>query len=99
MKPTFRISHPARHGESRPQSQFVSKSPVTDWGYQAPPSTMTGGSGSFPVPRSFRQLSAGFFAREARMESRLEGGMFAVIIALAAWPLVLAALAAAGQLK
>jgi hypothetical protein len=99
MKPTFQISHAARHGESRPQGQSLSNVPHTDWSYQAPPATMTGGSGSFPLPRSFRQLSAGFFAREARMESRLEGGMFAVIIALAVWPLVLAALAAAGHLK
>ncbi|CAN5793928.1 hypothetical protein BH20VER1_BH20VER1_00200 [soil metagenome] len=99
MKPTYQISHSARHGESRPQGQLVSKSPATDWSYRAPHTVLTGGSGSYPGPRSFRQLSDGFFSREARKESRLEGGMFGVIIALAAWPMVLAVLAAAGLLK
>ena len=49
--------------------------------------------------RSFRALSDGFFASEAKRESRLEGALFAVIAALAAWPMVLAAQAAAGLLK
>jgi hypothetical protein len=99
MKPTFKSSVSTRHGESRPQGQTFSKTPATDWSYRVPPQVMTGGSGGFPLPRSFRQLSDGFFAREARQESRLEGGVFGVIIVLAAWPMVLAILAAAGQLK
>ncbi len=49
--------------------------------------------------RSFRGLSEGFFASEAKRESRLEGALFAIIAALAVWPMVLAAQAAAGLLK
>jgi hypothetical protein len=44
-------------------------------------------------------LSDGFFAAEAKREFRLEGAVFAVIVALAAWPMVLAVQAAAGLLR
>ena len=55
-------------------------------------------SASFPEP-SFHTLSEEFFAGEAKKESRLEGAVFAVIVALAAWPMALAAQAAYTLLK
>jgi hypothetical protein len=97
MKPTFRTSPVARHGESRPQGNTLSKSPAIDWHYRAP--LYDGGSSaSFPAP-SFRKLSDAYFAREARRESRLEGYLFAIIVALGAWPIVMMLLVAARVLQ
>ncbi len=93
MKPTFPTSGPARHADV-PRRSHRNHAPVTDWSYQAPAEDFRGGSpASFPRP-SFHTLSGGFFAREAKKESRLEAAAFVVIVALAAWPLVLAAQAA-----
>src|ERR1700712_2229509 len=107
MKPTFQVGRPALRGD--PQRQFGQnrKSPATDWSFQTPAANLQGsGSSSFKqlgshplVMRNFRALSDGFFALEAKRESRLEGALFAVIVALAAWPMVLAAQAAAALLK
>ncbi len=79
---------------------------MTDWNYQTSERGSLGGSASFrgggvrpAMGPSFRALSDGFFAAEAKRESRLEGALFAVIAALAAWPLVLAAQAAIALAK
>ncbi|MGI8821444.1 MAG: hypothetical protein ACR2ID_11355 [Chthoniobacterales bacterium] len=47
----------------------------------------------------FRALTEGLFSAEAKRESRLEGALFGVIAALAAWPIVLAIQAAADLVK
>ena len=100
MKPSFPTSRVVRRGDaSRPFGQHHSNAPVTDWSFQA--SSLDhrgGGSASFPrVP--FHTLSDEFFAAEAKKESRIEGAVFAVIVALAAWPMALAAQAAYGLLQ
>lgn len=107
MKPTFQISRPVRRGDS--QHAFghnLPKSPTTDWSFQAPATQLRTGGSSFqrlgarsPLTHRFRALSDGFFATEAKRESRLEGALFAVIAALAAWPMVLAAQAAVALMK
>ena len=100
MKPTFQISRQDRRAESqRPVGLQVCKSPITDWNYQPTAPTLRargfrreeGESSRLP---SFHLLSQGYFATESRRELRLEGVLFAVIAALAAWPLMLAAQAA-----
>ena len=100
MKPTFPTARAVRRGDaSRPLGHHIINAPVTDWSFQ--PSSLEprgGGSASFPRP-PFRTLSEGFFAAEAKKESRLEGAVFVVIVALAAWPMALAAHAAFVLLK
>src|SRR3954468_2840729 len=99
MKPTFPTSRPARLRDDSRQSHHRNQAPVTDWSFQpSNPDIRGGGSASFPEP-SFHTLSDEFFAVEAKKESRLEGAVFAVIVALAAWPMALAAQAAYALLK
>ena len=97
MKPTFPTGRADRRGDaSRPLGHQKINAPVTDWSFQASSLEGRGGSGggaSFPRP-PFHTLSEGFFATEAKKESRIEGAVFAVIVALAVWPMALAAQAA-----
>jgi len=103
------MGRPVRRGDSQhPFGLNLPKSPAVDWSFQSPAAKILGGGGSAAFKhhgsrpkllRSFRCLSEGFFASEAKRESRLEGALFAVIAALAVWPMVLAAQAAAGLLK
>ena len=99
MKPTFPIARALRRGDAARPFGHQINAPVTDWSFQ--PSSLEprgGGSASFPRP-SFHTLSDGFFAAEAKKESRIEGAVFAVIVALAVWPMALAAHAAFVMLK
>jgi outer membrane cobalamin receptor len=101
MKPTYPAGRAARHrDESRPFGNHHNYAPITDWSFQPtnPEIRGNGGSASFREP-SFHTLSDEFFAVEAKKESRLEGAVFAVIVALAAWPMALAAQAAYALLK
>ena len=62
---------------------------------------MRGGDGSlaaFPAP-SFHTISDDFFAEEAKGYTRVESGLFALIVGLTAWPLALAAKAAYELMK
>jgi hypothetical protein len=108
MKPTFKIGPPARRGDSQhPFGLELPKLPAIDWSFQAPATQPHAGGSALlkhrglrpKLLRSFRGLSEGFFASEAKRESRLEGALFAVIVALAVWPMVLAAQAAVALLK
>ena len=92
MKPTFQTRRPSRHAESqRPQGQHVSKSPATDWSFQ-PTADLGGAIAPAGMPHlkpSLFALTEGFFATSER-EFRFEAAGFAVIVALAAWPITLA---------
>lgn len=94
MKPVFPTIRSARRSDV-PSSldHHRNHAPVTHWSYQAPKDEFRGGSGSFPRP-SFHTLSDNFFAAEAKKEWRIEAAVFAVIVAIAAWPIALAAQAA-----
>ena len=93
MKPTFQTRRPSRHAESqRPQGQHVSKSPAIDWSFQ--PNADLGGAiapaGILNESKpSLFALTEGFFTTAER-EFRFEAAGFAVIVALAAWPIALA---------
>ena len=93
MKPTIQTGRPSRHVESqRPQGQLVTKSPATDWSFQ---STAEVGGAIAPAGISHQlkpslfALTEGFFTTAER-EFRFEAAGFAVIVALAAWPIALA---------
>src|SRR5215218_6475909 len=96
MKPTFQISRPARQSESRPvKSQSRTSSVQQEFQTTVPAFR---GSPASPSPKSrppksqphFWALSQNFFAVEARREDRLEALLFAIIVALAAWPIAFA---------
>ena len=102
MKPIFQIGRNSRPSEaSSSLNRHSSKSPVTDWSFQPVGADLRGGAVPFyPGIRNairrpgFHTLSQGFFAAEAGRESRFEGALFGVIVALATWPIVLAVQAA-----
>jgi hypothetical protein len=98
MKPTFKTSRAAHFGETRAEGITCGKAPAIEWSYREPMLRGNGGSGSFPMP-SFRRLSDAYFAREARKESRLEGYLFGIIVAMGAWPIISAILVVAGVLR
>lgn len=106
MKPTLQFSRSTRQSEaSRPLHQITQR-PLTDWNYQTTSPDLRGGALPYHLsarsggPRpAFHTLSQGFFSAEADRESRLEGALFGLIAALAAWPIVLAAQAALTLIK
>lgn len=103
MKPTFELNRQSRSsGAARPAQ--ISQRPITDWSFQASAPELRGGSTFHPgshhvLEPAFHTLSQGFFSAEANRESRFEGALFGVIVALAAWPIALAVQAAAVLLK
>ncbi|MEP6955982.1 MAG: hypothetical protein ABI883_04095, partial [Chthoniobacterales bacterium] len=96
MKPTSPASLPARHRNAQPAlGRRIPASPATDWTFQASAPALRGGSAKFGGGRpvlspEFRALTEGRFSAEAKREPRLEGVLFGVIAAVAAWPMVLA---------
>ncbi|MGI9086917.1 MAG: hypothetical protein ACR2HH_04110 [Chthoniobacterales bacterium] len=107
MKPTFQTDRPSSRGDSQHSfGHALPKSPGTDCNFQTPAPQLRGSgncvrreSGLPPLTPRFRALSEGFFSSEARREWVLEGALFVIIAALAAWPIVLAAQAAAALVK
>ena len=102
MKPTFQINGQTRRGESSRPLNHVSRAPVTDWSFQATAPEMRGGSQPAfgrDEKRSFRRLSEAFLAGESKRDSRLEAGIFVVMITFAAWPIGLAVQAALALVK
>jgi hypothetical protein len=96
MKPTFQTRPASRRGQSqRPQGQNVSKTPATDWSFQA--STPQLHSTTTPAQTeealspalSLYKLSEAFSAVEHR-ESRLELAFVGIVVALGAWPIAYA---------
>ncbi|MFN2509519.1 MAG: hypothetical protein ABR589_12200 [Chthoniobacterales bacterium] len=95
MRPIFEINRPPRRDEpKRPFGRSISKSPVTDWNFQTSTADLRGGPApsAYGSERSlaggFRALSQGFFEAETKWENRIEVAAFAIIVALAAWPVV-----------
>jgi len=104
MKPIYQTGRPARDGESPTIGHVQSKSPITDWSFQATAPTLRGGSsflreGKRSFLPKFSALSQGFFEVEAKREYRFEAALFGVIVTLSAWPMVLAARAAFELIK
>ncbi len=100
MKPSVPTSRVVRRGDASLPFGPNHNAPITDWSFQASSLDNRGGGGSASFPRPpFHTLSDGFFAAEAKKESRIEGAVFAVIVALAIWPMALAAQAAYGLLQ
>ena len=96
MKPTFQNERPVRRGESvRPAGHTGSKFPITDWNLQSSAADLrTSAAPSHvetekpAVTPSFYGLSQAIFAAETKWEDRIEGIGLAVVVALAACPVV-----------
>ncbi len=96
MKPTFQNERPVRRGGSvRRAGHSSSNSPVTDWHFQSSVADLRGGSAPSPVQgeepaakQSFYGLSQTVFAAETKWEDRIEGIGLAIVIAIAACPII-----------
>ena len=95
MKPTFQNERPVRRGESVRPAAHGTKSPVIDWNFQSSAVALRGSAApshvetETPAARpSFYGLSQTVFAAETRWEDRIEGIGLAVVVALAACPIV-----------
>ena len=96
MKPTIQNERPVRRGQSvRPAGHAGNKSPVTDWNFQSTTVDLRGSAVpshveiETPAARpSFYGLSQTVFAAETKWEDRIEGIGLAVVVALAACPVV-----------
>ncbi len=99
MKPTFpTIGRARRRDASSTIGHHQTRTPRTDWSFQAPDATIRGGAASITRP-AFRTLSNEFFAVEAHKVMRIETILFGIIIAMTTWPIALAAQAAYGLMK
>ncbi len=105
MKPTFQMDRPSHRGDSQQSSARVFSKALGNH-FQTPSAQLRGSgkcvrreAGISALSPRFRALSEGFFSGEARREWVLEGTLFVVIAALAAWPIVLAAQAAGALVK
>lgn len=101
MKPTIQVGGHARRVESSRALTHVTKSPVTDWSFQASAPEMRGGSPAFGRGNrpSLRGISDNFFAGESKRNDRLEAAGFVAMIAMAVWPIGLAVQAALALIK
>ncbi len=104
MKTTFKMSRPARDGESRSSlDDQIQNTPAIDWNFQSSAPTFRGGASyqrlrGIPLP-AFRAISNGFFEAEARREYRLEAAVFGLIATIAIWPMIQAGQALLDLLK
>lgn len=97
MKPTLQTSRQARHIESqRPQGAAVSKTPATDWAFQSAAELRGATASSSPgtermqSPLGLYAMTHGQFEAETKVEERIEGVGLLIVIALAAWPMLVA---------
>ena len=98
MKSVFHSGRPARDGELRSGFDKNIHAPSTDWSFQTAAPFFRGSPGSFGKNqasfRAFRAFSNGFFNAEAKRADRIEAAIFALIVAISAWPIGQAAQAA-----
>ena len=85
MKPSSQIPLISRSGEARPSKG--SSLPKTDFFFQASSIDFSGGRNGKGKP-SFRGISANYFNYEAPSNFAVEAGMFAVILLMAAVPVI-----------
>ena len=95
MKPTIETSRPSRHINSpRPQGVAISKTPATDWSFQAGAELRGTATSTGPVTETVARTTGlyaatqGFFEANTRWEDRIEAIGLAVVIALATWPIM-----------
>ena len=87
MKPSSQIPHISRREEARPSSTKGPSLPQTDFFFQASSIDFSGGRNGKGKP-SFRGISADYFNTEAPSHFAVEAGMFAVIVLMAAMPVI-----------
>ncbi len=95
MKPTFQNVRPVRRGDSVRPAGHSSQTPVTDWNFQSSTADLRGSAAPSHVEtddaaakQSLYGLSQTVFAAETRWEDRIEGIGLAVVIAIAACPII-----------
>ena len=93
MKPTTQTFQPtSRHAGERPALKRNSGFPLTDYHFKTSdfPSVTPGISrihASLPESRQpFRDLSKHFLGAETKRSYAVEAGLFALIVAISAWP-------------
>ena len=107
MKPTIQTGRLSRSSDSSSLNSKINHGPKTDWSYQVSSLHLRGSNPPFhpgtqpssSLRPSFHALSQGFFTSEAGRESRFEGALFGVIVALAVWPIAIAIQAATVLVK
>lgn len=97
MKPSSENSRRSRWSRASRPSRQSGNHPITDWSFQADAPSLRGESTPFhpgtqhaSLGPGFHTLSQGFFPVEANWESRVEGVLFGLMVAIAAWPIALA---------
>jgi hypothetical protein len=103
MKPLSQLTAIRRshRGEESPAGPGPTH-PVTDFHFQAPAGELRGANDRLRVAPpvlgpSFRDLSSEFFATEMKRDYVAEASLFAIIVSISAWPMILM-IQAMGQL-
>jgi hypothetical protein len=89
MKPSLQFTPINRRGEARPSTRTGASLPKTDYHYQASSFDFSGGrDGKGKGQSSFRGISSNYFDSEARSNFAVEAVLFAVLVLLAAVPVI-----------
>ena len=87
MKPSLQFTQINRRGEARPSTRAGASLPKTDYQFQASSFDFSGGRDGKGKP-SFRRISENYFDSEARSHFAVEAVLFAVLVLLAAVPVI-----------
>ena len=87
MKPSLQFIQINRRGEVRPSTRTGASLPKTDYQFQASSFDFSGVRGGKGKP-SFRGISSNYFDSEARSNFAVEAVLFAILVLLAAVPVI-----------
>ena len=89
MKPSLQFIQINRRGEGRPSTRIGASLPKTDYQFQASSFDFSGGrDDKRKAQPSFRGISSNYFDSEARSNFAVEAVLFAVLVLLAAVPVI-----------
>ena len=88
MKPSLQFIQINRRGEGRPSTRTGASLPKTDYQFQASSVDFSGGGRNGKGKPSIRGISANYFNSEARSHFAVEAILFAILVLLAAVPVI-----------
>jgi len=96
MKPT---SHSIGRNDAAANEIRLARFPVTDFAYQSVSLDDYRGGCANVRPQSFRSISNDYFKTEARKSFVTEAALFAMMVVISSWPVMLSVKAISGLIR